>query len=146
MFIKEIENILVRDIKRLKKEIEAFQTEEDLWKTSGSISNSAGHLALHLCGNLRHYIGHVLGGSSYNRNRKLEFHSEPISRIELLVRIKATAEEVAAGLKKITETDLEKTYPILVFKDEMSTQFFLIHLSGHLNYHLGQVNSLRRMF
>ncbi len=41
--------------------------------------------------------------------------------------------------------DLQKTFPINVFNYEMTTEFFLVHLTTHLNYHLGQINYHRRL-
>lgn len=40
---------------------------------------------------------------------------------------------------------LQQEYPILVFESKTSTEFFLIHLSTHLAYHLGQINYHRRL-
>ncbi|WP_310586231.1 hypothetical protein [Lacihabitans soyangensis] len=40
---------------------------------------------------------------------------------------------------------LNQTYPDNVFGYEMKTDYFLIHLVGHLNYHLGQINYHRRI-
>ncbi|MGB5288816.1 MAG: hypothetical protein WBN42_10030, partial [Ignavibacteriaceae bacterium] len=57
-----------RDLEKLKSEISFFKDEENLWKISGDIKNSAGNLCLHLCGNLQHFIGAVLGNSDYIRN------------------------------------------------------------------------------
>ncbi len=82
-----------RDLTRLLEEISAFPGEDLLWRKLPGISNSAGHLMLHLEGNLREYIGRQLGG---------------LSR-------------------------------------QPSTYQFLVSLSGHLNYHLGQIDYLRRV-
>jgi len=145
MFIDELKSILIRDLNRLEKELNSYEKEENIWKISGSISNSSGHLTLHICGNLRHFICHVLGKSDYTRNRELEFNSPPVAR-EILVReINNTVNEVTLALERLDPIILNQIYPINVFKKEMTTQYFLIHLSGHLNYHLGQINSMRRM-
>jgi len=48
-------------------------------------------------------------------------------------------------LNQLTVADLEKMYPIIIFKDEMPTGLFLTHLATHLTYHLGQVNYHRRL-
>ncbi len=45
----------------------------------------------------------------------------------------------------MTDEDFAKTYPIEVFGHPMTTEFFLIHLTTHLNYHLGQINYHRRL-
>jgi len=52
---------------------------------------------------------------------------------------------VESGLSKLNENDLEREYPLLVFKEKTPTGFFLIHLAVHLGYHLGQVNYHRRL-
>ena len=41
--------------------------------------------------------------------------------------------------------EIEKLYPDEVFKEPMTTGHFLIHLSTHLGYHLGQINYHRRL-
>jgi uncharacterized damage-inducible protein DinB len=52
---------------------------------------------------------------------------------------------VEKGLSKLNEHDLEKEYPLTVFKEKTSIGYFLIHLAVHLGYHLGQVNYHRRL-
>ena len=54
----------------------------------------------------------------------------------------AKLEQVFASLKA---EDLEKPYPLEVLGYPMTTGYFLIHLYGHLNWHLGQVNYHRRL-
>jgi hypothetical protein len=134
-----------RDLAKLKAEIEQYPNEADLWKTSGEITNSAGNLTLHLIGNLKHFIGATLGNSGYIRNRDLEFSDTGVSLGSLLIGIDETAAVVASTLSRLSEADLEKTYPIEVFGEPLTTEFFLVHLAGHLNWHLGQINYHRRL-
>jgi len=54
-------------------------------------------------------------------------------------------QEVAQTLSELKEEKLDETFSINVFGYEMTTGFFLVHLAGHLNYHLGQINYHRRM-
>lgn len=145
MLIETLFQLYERDLERLKSEIGQYTDEADLWKTSGDISNSAGNLTLHLIGNLKHFIGAVLGGSGFVRDRDAEFSSGSVDRGILLTQIDATAESVKSTLAKLTDEDLAKTYPIEVFGHPMSTEFFLVHLTTHLNYHLGQINYHRRL-
>jgi len=49
--------LLCRDLLKLKEEINLYTNEADLWIVRHDIKNSAGSLALHLVGNLNHYIG-----------------------------------------------------------------------------------------
>ncbi|MDZ7624548.1 MAG: DinB family protein [Ignavibacteriaceae bacterium] len=109
------------------------------------VKNSAGNLCLHLCGNLQHFIGAVLGNSGYIRNRDAEFSKKNVPIRELVAEIELTAKVVEKALKNLPEEILEKTYPINVFGYEMTTEYFLTHLTTHLNYHLGQINYHRRL-
>ncbi len=134
-----------RDLTRLSNEIMTYPEEDDLWVLKGEISNSSGNLCLHILGNLNHFIGAVLGDTEYERNREVEFSGKGIPRTRLLQEIKEINEIIRKILGSIKDEDLDKPYPINVFEDEMTTVYFLIHLHGHLNYHLGQINYHRRM-
>ena len=142
--IASLQTLFERDLKRLYGEIASFNPDY-LWNTKGRISNSAGNLCLHLCGNLQYYIGAVLGTSGYVRNRKAEFETRGIAVERLLKEINRAQSAVAETLSKIDSSTLDADYPERVFGEAMSVRFFLIHLQGHLNYHLGQINYLRRM-
>ena len=134
-----------RDLNKLREEIEQFTDEADLWTTSGGITNSAGNLCQHLTGNLRHFLGAVLGGSGYVRDRDAEFAAKGTTKADLLADIDAAAASVKDTLAKLTDDDFAKTYPIEVFGHPMTTGYFLVHLATHFNYHLGQINYHRRL-
>ena len=134
-----------RDLDKLAVEIEAFGNENDLWIASGAVSNSAGNLCLHMCGNILHFIGATLGESGYIRDRDSEFARKAVPREELLAEIAATREVVARTLSDLTAEKLNENYPIEVFGHPMTTAWFLTHLATHLNYHLGQINYHRRL-
>ncbi|MFT4735681.1 MAG: putative damage-inducible protein DinB [Algoriphagus sp.] len=128
----------------LKEEVLSYDDEDLLYKTSGEIRNSGGNLTMHLTGNLRHFIGAVLGGSGYIRNREEEF-SGRFSVEKLVQDIEETTRIVEDVLSSLDAEKLSDDYPQNVFGKEMSTSFFLFHLLGHLNYHLGQINYHRRL-
>jgi len=109
------------------------------------ISNSAGNLALHLVGNLNHFIGATLGNSGYVRLRDLEFSLKNVPKTELKIQIDETITMVNSVLNTLTEDDLQKEYKRRVSEDYMTTEFFLVYLTIHLSYHLGQVNYHRRL-
>jgi hypothetical protein len=144
-FINSVQTILERDLKKLEEEITLYPSEETLWTIAGNIKNPAGNLSLHLCGNLQHYIGAVLGGTGYKRNRDREFAARNISREELISEIQKAKLAVRSGLEKLDPNTLDDTYPEQVFTYSMTTAYFLIHLTAHLGYHLGQINYLRRL-
>jgi uncharacterized damage-inducible protein DinB len=63
----------------------------------------------------------------------------------LLSEIDLTKSSVATTLQNLSSEDIQAEFPIQVIGRTMSTKFFLMHLSGHLNYHLGQINYYRRL-
>src|SRR2546422_7255337 len=64
--------ILRRDLSALRREIEAYADERDIWRVAPGISNCAGTLALHLGGNIQFFVGAVLAGTGYVRDRDAE--------------------------------------------------------------------------
>ena len=145
MVIETLQKIFKRDLEKLKQEIASYRDENNLWVVDKRITNSAGNLCLHLVGNLNTYIGAEIGKTGYVRDRDREFSQKNIPRDELVKMIGDTITVVANGLNKLKEEDLEKEYPLLVFKEKTSTGYFLIHMAVHLGYHLGQVNYHRRL-
>jgi len=143
--IETLTKLFIKDLEKLKTEISSFKVEKNLWKISGEIKNSAGNLCLHLCGNLQHFIGAVLGKSGYVRNRDAEFSKKNIPLKELISEIELTTKVVEKTLNELNEAILTKTYPINLFGYETTTEYFLIFLTTHLNYHLGQINYHRRL-
>lgn len=141
---KSLSAVFEKDLIRLKLEIEAYINEDKLWIKAEGINNSAGNLCLHILGNLNNYIGAILGNTGYVRNRPAEF-SEKTSKDYLLKFLDETTEMVKQTISNLDSEVLNQTYPDNVFGYEMKTEYFLIHLVGHLNYHLGQINYHRRI-
>ena len=137
--------ILVRDLKGLKRELDLYANERDMWKTAPGISNSAGNLALHMVGNLRHFIGAQLGHSSYQRNRDAEFKGRDMPRAEIHKLVDMAIIGIEHTLPTLTDADYAKTYPLKIAEMNLTTGEFLMHLAVHLTYHLGQVDYHRRM-
>ena len=142
--LETIKEILLREITKLEEEIKSFPDEKLIWQTFGEIKNSGGNLCLHLCGNLQHFIGAELGKTGYIRNRDAEFSTASLSKEKLLEEIERTKNSVRTTLEKIPEHDLQKTYPQNFIPKDVTTGFFLVHLVSHFDYHLGQINYLRR--
>lgn len=145
MLIETLKILFNRDLNKLKFEIESYEFEKQIWAIDKNISNSAGNLTLHLIGNINTYIGAQIGKTGYIRNRPLEFSLKDIPKLELIDKIENTIIVVNDVLDNLTEEDLSKIYPEIVFEKEMTTGFFLVHLSTHLAYHVGQINYHRRL-
>jgi len=145
IIIETLLKLFDRDLQRLEEEIYLYQSEEAIWRLDGEIKNTAGNLCLHLCGNLQHYIGANLGHTSYVRNRDNEFAAKGISKADLVAEVQKTRQTVWGTLENLKPSVLEAEYPEKVYDYPMTTAYFLIHLTAHLNYHLGQVNYHRRI-
>ncbi|MCZ4242697.1 DinB family protein [Pedobacter punctiformis] len=145
MLTEALKSLFNRDLNKLKFEIESYKTEPNLWVIDKSILNPAGNLCLHLVGNLNTYIGAILGNTGYIRNRELEFSLKNIPKAELVQKIEETISVVNKTLKGLSDEDLAAEYPLLVFEEKTSSEFFLVHLTTHLAYHLGQINYHRRL-
>lgn len=134
-----------RDLKRVINELELYRNEADLWRIEKDIANSAGNLVLHLIGNLNTYIGKEMGKTGYVRNRELEFSLKNVPREELIAKLNETITVIKNALQTVTDQEMKQEYPLLVLQEKTSTEYFLVHLSTHLNYHLGQINYHRRL-
>ncbi|HUR95795.1 MAG TPA: DinB family protein [Gemmatimonadales bacterium] len=134
-----------RDLRALRRELEAYPEERQIWQEVPGLPNSAGTLALHLAGNLQHYIGAKVGGTDYVRNREAEFGRRGIPRVELLAEIERAREAVASGLARVQQSTLEAEFPEVVVQSRIRAGEYLIHLATHLAYHLGQVDCHRRV-
>lgn len=145
MLIETLKSLFDRDLNKLKVEIESYQNESQIWVIDKNISNSAGNLCLHLMGNINSFIGAEIGKTGYVRDRPLEFSTKNVPKAALISTIEKTNWVVNNALDSLTEADLEKIYPQIVFEKEMTTGYFLVHLATHLAYHLGQINYHRRL-
>ncbi len=143
--INSLTELFIRDLTKLKDEINAYADESKLWVTAKEINNSAGTLCLHLVGNLKHFLGATLGNTGFVRDRDAEFTQKNVPRAELVKGIDEAIAAVKTTLAALDEQNLAKPYPIDFYKKQGSTAFYLLHFSSHLNYHLGQINYHRRL-
>ena len=141
--IDHLRLLLLRDLAGTRREIELYPNDAALWAELPGLPNTGGNLALHLAGNLRHFIGHKLGGSGYIRRRDEEFAARDLSREEVLSLLEATEKEVAATLDKLEPARLDDAYE-LPNGQMVTTGRFLLHLAMHLTFHLGQIDYHRR--
>ncbi len=139
-------NFYERDIRKLIEEVNLFGNEEDLWRTQGSVKNSSGNLVLHIIGGLNHFFGATLAQTGYVRDRDGEFSNKGVDRKDLVAQLEALIPMIDKTLNALTPGQMEAGYPIFFDKAGTSTSYVLVQLLAHLNYHLGQVNYLRRIF
>jgi hypothetical protein len=134
-----------RDIQKFIDEINAFKDERHIWQTTGSVKNSSGNLALHIIGGTNYLIGTTLAQTGYVRNRDQEFIKKVIDRKVLVAELEKLIPLIRQTLERYTDEDMAAEYPIPFDDKRTSKSYVLVQLLAHLNYHLGQVNYLRRM-
>lgn len=142
--LETLRALYTRELATLRREIEAYPTDASLWTLPAGLPNSGGTLTLHVCGNLQHFIGGVLGGSGYVRDRPAEFSRRNVPRSEMVREIDTTLEAVHRGLSALTPERLDDAYPEVMAGHRYQIGDFLTHLAVHLGFHLGQVDYHRR--
>jgi hypothetical protein len=140
-----ITDLYQRDIDKLIEEINLFKKEKNIWKVKGEVKNPAGNLTMHLIGNLNHFIGRTLGNTDYIRKREDEFSVKNVSREKLISDLVSLKEVITTSLGNLSDEDLKKEFPLKIREEILTTELLLIYLLNHFNYHLGQVNYLRRI-
>lgn len=144
MLRPNIETVVTRELRAIRREVEAYPDEASIWRAVPGMPNTGGTLALHAAGNIQHFFGAILGKDGYVRNRDAEFARRDVPREELLRGLDAAIASVERTLRGLTDADLAKPYPEPIAKRTVATHVFLLHLATHLAYHLGQLDYHRR--
>ena len=140
-----IARFLLRELDSLRREIEAYPDEELIWSVPPGAPNSAGTLTLHLSGNLQHFVGTILGGTDYVRDRDAEFATRGLSRQSLMDHVASAEGTIASVLPTLGESVLADPFPESMRGETLSTREALLHVTVHLAYHVGQIDYHRRL-
>lgn len=144
--INPVAAALARELASLRAEVAAYPDDATCFAQVPGLPNSGGTLALHCAGNLRHFVGHALGGSGYVRDRAREFAARDVSRAQIDEELAAAEREVAEALARFDVARLDEPWPgELPGGMQASVRLMLQHLTSHVAYHLGQVDYHRRM-
>ncbi|HNV73188.1 MAG: DUF1572 family protein [Gemmatimonadetes bacterium] len=141
--LKDFSLIFARELTTLRAEVLSYPDDASIWALPAGAPNAGGTLVLHLCGNLRHFIGAGLGASGYVRDRDAEFSTRGTSRAELATLIHFAAAEVALALDALPAERLDDT--IQIGPSTIPVRRGLLHLASHLAYHIGQLDYHRRL-
>lgn len=137
--------LLVRELETFERELDLFADDEAPWRTAPGISNSAANLALHVAGNLQHFVGAVLGGTGYVRHRDVEFGRRSGPRADVKAELRAAIAAVERTLPGLSADRLAAEFPEPVNGFRLPTDRFLMHLCVHAGFHLGQASYARRV-
>lgn len=141
----DIGRVLERDLVAFRREVGLFPDDATLWQVAPGVTNPAGTLALHVAGNLRHFVGAVLGGSGFVRDREAEFGRRGLTRAGVVAELERAEDDIEPAILRLDEAALAAVYPLSVGGVAMPTGRFLIHLVAHTAFHLGQAGYLRRI-
>jgi hypothetical protein len=137
--------ILARELDGMAREIEAFPDDTSVWQTAPGVTNAAGNLALHVAGNVQHFIGALLGGTGYVRHREAEFGRRSGTRAEVVQELGRARHVVQTVLPGLPAMALEATISHPQLPGPIPAQRLLVHLCAHAGFHLGQAGYLRRV-
>lgn len=139
-----INTIVTRELRAVRRALEAYPDDASVWRDIPGLPNSGGTLALHIAGNVQHFFGAILAGDGYKRDRDAEFARRDVPREELLAGIDAAIESVERTCTRIDESALDEPYPQQIANRSVPRGVYLAHLASHLAYHLGQLDYHRR--
>jgi uncharacterized damage-inducible protein DinB len=136
------EHLLDASLPRLKSSLEKM-TDDEIWIRPNAHTVSAGNLVLHLCGNVRQWIGVGLGGKADDRKRQEEFDERgPIALEELLRKLDATLAEAAEVLDSLDPDSLLEPRRVQGF--DVTGVSILLHVCEHFSYHTGQITYIMK--
>jgi uncharacterized damage-inducible protein DinB len=138
VFIEEARQFLLKDyLPKIEKCLELL-SEEDLWWRAHETDNSVGNLLLHLAGNIRQWIVSGIGGVPDRRERQKEFDQrEPLSKSEILARLRAALNETDQTLAAMNTTEILK--PRFIQITNRTPLQAIFHVVEHFAYHTGQI-------
>ena len=143
--IASVHAVLRRELRAVRRSVDAYPDDAALWELRPGLPNAGGTLALHLAGNLQHYVGAVLGRSGYVRDRDAEFSRRDVTRADVQAELAAAERAIDDGMRALREDRLDEPYPEPLSGHRLATRDFLLHLAAHLAYHLGQIDYHRRV-
>jgi len=110
-----------------------------LWWRPHADSNAVGNLVLHVCGSSRHFLGRVVGGTGYERDRKAEFaQRDPIARADLLRVLDETVAETDGILGALDPARLLEAREV-PRDSPQSVLALVLRTSHHWAVHTGQI-------
>jgi len=122
---------------RIERCLEMLSLDQIWWRPNPA-SNSAGNLALHLAGNVRHWIVSALGGAPDCRQRDREFAERgPVPRPELVKVLNASVKDACRVLHRLSGRELARLYSIQGLRVTGLNAVF--HVVEHFAFHTGQI-------
>ncbi|HET6879276.1 MAG TPA: DUF1572 family protein [Pirellulales bacterium] len=132
-FVNEARHTLADSMKKVEHCLDQLR-DEDLWWRQHESQNSIQNILLHLCGNVRQWIIHGVGGAPDVRDRAQEFSDRrPLTKAELLSRLRQTLTEAHCALAELPPDRLLEPRRIQGFDATALAAIFetVSHFVGH---------------
>jgi len=137
--IDEARRRLVHGFPGQVRECLARLDDGQLWWRPHADSNAVGNLVLHVCGSSRHFLGRVVGGTGYERDRKAEFAQRgPRPRVDLLRVLEETVAETDRVLGALDPARLLEVRDV-PRDSPQSVLALVLRTSHHWAVHTGQI-------
>ncbi|HLU47352.1 MAG TPA: DinB family protein [Planctomycetota bacterium] len=143
--LEELHRELETDRARIESALARLEPT-DIWRRPRPSMSSIGNLCLHLAGNESHYIGRLIGKTSYVRRRSEEFTTENgPGREGLIEKLREARATTTRAFESLREDDLGRTVESDHPQDPTVLRT-IIHVIEHYGYHTGQIVLLTRLF
>ena len=115
-------------------------SHDQLWRRPYGYGNSAGHLLLHLTGNLNYYIGARIAGTGYVRDGPKEF-ADTSRRVkdDVLRAFDEAVDLLIATLAAQSEADWRAPIEAVGAEDVKDRLSMFVRCVAHLDHHAGQM-------
>jgi uncharacterized damage-inducible protein DinB len=113
-------------------------TAEQVWARKSANENAVGNIVLHLCGNLRQWIGHGVAGLPDIRERDAEFNATGGWDIPILrAQLEKTVSETVRVIEQVPPADLLTV--VSIQKYSLPKMEAIYHVIEHFAEHTGQI-------
>lgn len=115
-------------------------TDEQIWHRGGPHENSVGNIVLHLCGNIRQWAIHGVGGAKDVRVREAEFSADGgLTGAQLSEMFADTITEVRHIIATLPHQRLTDRTAPQPGRPEVSVLEAIYQVVAHAHEHMGQI-------
>jgi uncharacterized damage-inducible protein DinB len=143
---KNVTAALTKTLEKLRDEINQLVeplSEQQFWTRPTDPGNSAGHLCLHLTGNLNHFVGAQIGGSGYVRDREREFtEPERVPKAQVLAGLDEAVATFRRVVERLDAAKLTASHAEPRFGTVLEA---LMSVVTHFALHRGQMSYIERL-
>jgi uncharacterized damage-inducible protein DinB len=120
-------------------------TNEQVWLRHSENENAVGNLVLHLCGNIRQWIGTGIAGKPDVRVRDREFSARGnVEPGDLKQRLEQTVAEAIAAIRDLTPERLREHVTVQSY--DVPVLGAIYHVVEHFSGHAGQIVFATKLF